>query len=132
MRAINKQLKILSETEISALYEIPDFDYEQRLEHLTLTDKELQLALGYKNLSDKVHCILQIGYFKAVKMFYRIGWNEVNPDDYLFIMQQYFQDQAVEQNIINKYQYYSQCSAISELFEYRLYDKSDEPLLCLF
>ena len=27
MRAINKQLKILSEAEISALYEIPDFDY---------------------------------------------------------------------------------------------------------
>ena len=64
MRAINKQLKILSEAEISALYEIPDFDYEQRLEYLTLTDKELQLALSYKNLSDKVHCILQIGYFK--------------------------------------------------------------------
>ena len=39
MRAINKQLKILSEAEISALYEIPDFDYEQRLEYLTLTDK---------------------------------------------------------------------------------------------
>jgi hypothetical protein len=33
MRAINKQLKILSEAEISALYEIPDFDYEQRLEY---------------------------------------------------------------------------------------------------
>ena len=131
MRAINKQLKILSEAEISALYEIPDFDYEQRLEYLTLTNKELQLALSYKNLSDKVHCILQIGYFKAVKMFYRIDWEEVNPDDYLFIMQQYFQDQAVEQNIINKYQYYNQCSAISELFKYRLYDKSDEPLLCL-
>ena len=64
-------------------------------------------------------------------MFYRIDLDEVNPDDYLFIMQQYFQDQAVEQNIINKYQYYSQCSAISELFEYRLYDKSDEQLLCL-
>ena len=40
---------------------------------------------------------------KAVKMFYRIDWDKVNPDDYLFIMQQYFQDQAVEQNIINKY-----------------------------
>ena len=52
MRAINKQLKILSEAEIAALYEIPDFDYEQRLEYLTLTDKELKLALSYKNLSD--------------------------------------------------------------------------------
>ena len=38
---------------------------------------------------------------------------------------------SVKQNIINKYQYYNQCSAISELFKYRLYDKSDEQLLCL-
>lgn len=129
MRAINKQLTILSEAEISALYEAPDFDYEQRLEYLTLTDKELQLALSRKNLSDKIHCILQIGYFKAVKMFYRITWDDVNPEDYLFITQQYFLNQLLVQNTISKYEYYTQCSAICELFEYRLWDKSDQQLL---
>jgi TnpA family transposase len=129
MRAINKQLTILSEAEISALYELPDFNYEQRLGYLTLTDGELQLALSRKRLSDKIHCILQIGYFKAVKMFHRITWDDVDPDDYLFIMQQYFSNQEPEQNVISKHEYYTQCRVISVLFEYRLWDKHDQQLL---
>ena len=69
MRASNKQITLLSEQERAALYEQPDFNYEQRLKYLTLTDQELQLALDRQGLSAKIHCILQIGYFKAVKMF---------------------------------------------------------------
>jgi len=131
MRAINKQLTILSKAEISALYEIPVFNYEQRLEYLTLTDGELQLALSRKRLSNKIHCILQIGYFKAVKIFHRITWDDVDPDDYLFIMQQYFSNQEPEQNVISKHEYYTQCRIISALFEYRLWDKHDQQLLYL-
>ena len=125
----------MSEAEISALYEIPDFDYEQRLKYLTLTEKELQLAMSRKRFSDKIHCILQIGYFKAVKMFYRITWDDVDPDDCLFIIQQYFSNHEYElelnlqQNSISKYEYYTQVQVISELFEYRLWNKSDQKLL---
>ena len=42
----NKQLTLLSERERAALYEQPDFDHEQRLKYLTLTDHELQVALN--------------------------------------------------------------------------------------
>jgi hypothetical protein len=130
MRAANKQLTILSESERAALYEIPELNYEQRLEFFTLTDKELQLALDCPSLSAKIHCILQIGYFKAVKMFYRLSWNEVDREDYLFIMQQYLVNQPIEQNsIIGKHEYYRQCGAISELFGYRLWNKSHQQLL---
>ncbi len=86
MRAVNKQLTLLSEAERAALYEMPDFNYEQRLEYFTLTDKELQVALNRQSLSAKIHCILQIGYFKAVKMFFRITWDDADPEDYGFIM----------------------------------------------
>ena len=55
MRAANKQLTLLSEAERSALYEPPDFDYEQRLKYLTLTDQELQVALNRQSLSAKIH-----------------------------------------------------------------------------
>ena len=60
MRATNKQLTILSAAEKTAFYEVPEFSPEQRLEYLSLTDQELQLALGRKNLSARIHCILQI------------------------------------------------------------------------
>lgn len=132
MPATNKQLTILSESEKAALYDIPDFNYEQRLEFFTLTDKELQLALVRPSLSARIHCVLQIGYFKAVKMFYRISWKEVDPENYLFIVQQYFSNQQMEQGTISKYEYYTQCKAISELFGYRLWNKSDHQLLYFY
>lgn len=129
MRAVNKQLTLLSEAEKSALYELPDFDYEQRLKYFTLTDQELQVVLNRQSLSNQINCILQIGYFKAVKMFYRITWDEANPEDCRFIMQQYFSNQQLEQNTISKYEYYTQCRTITELFGYRLWDKSHQQLL---
>lgn len=100
MRALNKQLTILSVSEEAALYELPEFSNEQRLEYFVLTDQELNLALDRKGLSVKIHCILQIGYFKAVKMFYRITKNDVDPEDYAFINEQYFAAETVEQNLI--------------------------------
>ncbi|MBA4697757.1 MAG: DUF4158 domain-containing protein [Legionella sp.] len=57
-------------------YEGPDFDENQRFTYFTLTKKELQIALKRQNLSAKVHCILQIGYFKAVKLFFKTPWDE--------------------------------------------------------
>jgi hypothetical protein len=71
MVASNKQLTILSDAERAAFYELPDFDNEQRFKYLTLTDNELCVALSRKTLSAKVYCILQIGYFKAVQLFFR-------------------------------------------------------------
>lgn len=129
MRAVNKQLTLLSEAERSALYEMPDFNYEQRLEYFTLTEEELQVAMNRQSLSAKIHCILQIGYFKAVKMFYRITLDDADPEDCGFIMQQYFLNQQLEQSSISKYEYYSQCNAIIELFGYRLWDKFHQQLL---
>jgi TnpA family transposase len=131
MRAVNKQLTILSESERAALYERPELTYQQRLEFFTLTDKELQLALSCSHLSAQIHCILQMGYFKAVKIFYRLSWKEVEREDYLFIRQQYFLHQPIpiEENTISSYEYYRQSRIISKLFGYSLWNKSHEPLL---
>ena len=129
MRTTNKQLTLLSERERAALYEQPDFDHEQRLKYLTLTDHELQVALNRQSLSAKIYCILQIGYFKAVKMFFRITWADVDAQDCSFIMQQYFSNQSLEQNTISKYEYYTQCKNITEFFGYRLWDQSHQQLL---
>lgn len=130
MRAVNKQLTLLAEAEQSALYELPDFDNEQRLEYFNLSDEELQMVLSRQNLSAKIHCILQVGYFKAVKMFFRIAWNDVDPEDINFITQQYFQNQQFNQQAISKYEYYTQSNAITALFGYRLWSsKAHKPLL---
>lgn len=62
-------------------------------------------------------------------MFFRIAWDEVNNEDYTFIIEQYFSNKQIELIPIRKYEYYTQCSAICSLFEYKLWNRSDEPLL---
>ncbi len=96
MRASNKRLTLLSEAEQAALYEIPDFDNNQRLEYLTFSNEEQLLVNSRKSISAKVYCILQIGYFKAVKMVFRFDWEDVLQDDIDFIMQQYFSEQQFD------------------------------------
>jgi hypothetical protein len=80
MRATNKRLTILSEAEQAALYELPDFDDEQRLEYLNLTAEEQVLMQRRSHLSDKIYCALQIGYFKAKHLFFRFTWEEAEED----------------------------------------------------
>ncbi|WP_193786959.1 DUF4158 domain-containing protein, partial [Legionella feeleii] len=129
MRASNKQLTILSEAEKAALYESPDFDEEQRLSFLNLTPEEQALVRNRANLSAQVHCALQIGYFKAMHMFFPIDWDEVQ-EDTDFIMQEYFPEHMFfHPTTITKHQYYAQCHTIAAHFGYQLWSKEFEPLL---
>lgn len=129
MSSHNKQLSVLSEAEEAAFYECPDFNEEQRLEYFSLTDDELQLALKRKNLSARVYCILQIGYFKAVKLFFNLPWDEVDPEDLHFILQQYFPEQSLQQKDITQYEYYAQCNTIANFFGYNIWCQNYQSLL---
>lgn len=126
MHATNERLTVLSEAEQFALYGLPDFDYAQRLEYLTLTDTERALATNRPHLSARVYCTLQIGYFKAKQKFFRVTWNETNREDILFVLQQYFPDQSFDEKTITKHEHYAQCHAIAECFGYRLWSKCFE------
>ncbi|MBY0378975.1 MAG: Tn3 family transposase [Burkholderiales bacterium] len=125
----NKNLTILSEAEQSALYDIPEYNNEQRLEYLSLTDTELNIALNRHNISAQIYCILQFGYFKAVKLFFRITWEESFSDDISFILQQYFENKIVILETISKHEHYAQCTEISKLYEYKPWTKDFENTL---
>ena len=129
MRTGKEHLTILSEAEQSALYDLPEYDNEQRLEYLNLTQEEFQIALSRNGLSNQVYCILQIAYFKAVKMFFRIAWEQTDSVDIDFILQQYFQSQALIPKVISKYEHYIQCSKITSFFGYTQWTQADELLL---
>ncbi|MDQ1245100.1 MAG: hypothetical protein QG565_1441 [Campylobacterota bacterium] len=129
MQAKKEHLTILSDAEQSALYDLPEYDDEQRLEYFNLTEAELQIALTRHNLSAQVHWMLQIGYFKAVKMFFRVTWEEVDPADVDFILLQYFQGLSLEVQVISKHEYYAQCSQIAQFFGYTPWAKSKEQAL---
>jgi hypothetical protein len=131
MNATNKNITLLFESERSALYEAPEFTAEQRAQYFTLTEKELALVLSRKGLSAQIHFILQLGYFKAVKAFYRVQWIDTDPEDCQFILEQYFPHQLWESRVVTKYEFYAQCRIISQLFEYTLWKNACRPLLSM-
>jgi len=129
MTSQNKQLAVLSEAEKAAFYECPDFNEEQRLEHFTLTDEELLIVLKRKDLSARIHCIFQIAYFKAVKLFFKVTWDKVDPGDLQFILQHYFPEQSFQPKEITSYEYYTQCNAITDFFGYHMWSQEYQELL---
>ncbi len=115
----NKEhLTVLNEAEYAAFYETPDFDEHQRYEYLTLTPQELDIAISRRGLSNQIFCCIQIGYFKAVNLFFGKDCSKINKDDTDFIVQQYFNNCTVSHQEITKHEYYTQCNAIMQIFGY--------------
>lgn len=129
MHKHKEHLTILSEAEQAALYDAPEYNQEQRLEFLNLTDAELQIALSRHNISAQIYCILQFGYFKSVKVFFRLTWKETDPDDISFILQQYFENKSVTLQTISKHEHYAQCTEISKLYGYKPWAKELEEVV---
>ena len=115
MATKNKLLTVLSDAEQFALYGLPDFDDGQRLDFLSLSERELALASSRPGLLAQVYCVLQIGYFKAKHAFFRFIWDDA-PDDLAFVLTRYFNGQAFEPRAITKHEHYAQRTMIAELF----------------
>lgn len=116
----NKLLAVLSDAEQEALYGLPDFDDAQQLEYLSLSAAELALASSRPGIHAQVHCILQIGYFKAKQAFFRFEWGDVE-DDCTFVLSRYFNGDVFNSKTITKHEHYAQRGLIAELVAYRLW-----------
>lgn len=128
MYANNRQLTLLSQAERAALYDVPEFDDDQRLDYFNFTNQELEIINNRPGLVDKVHCAIQIGYFKAKHLFFRLTWEE-SQEDVTFILQQYFQETNLRFIDITDHEYYVQCREIASLFEYHKWSKDKTTLL---
>jgi len=126
---MKEHLTVLSDAERTAMYDRPIYNNEQRLEYLSLTTEELQIALSRNNIPAKIYCIIQIAYFKAVKMFFRVPWQEVDQKDINFILQQYFQILFFDPQPISKREHYAQCDIITSYFGYVNWEKIHEQKL---
>jgi TnpA family transposase len=121
MPSTNKRLTILSNLEYFAFYGLPDFDEEQRSQYFTFEKYEWELILKCSSLHAQVYCALQIGYFKAKRIFFRFALNKIPQADLYFILSGYFQNQALTVFTITKYEYYFQIQSICQLFRYKLW-----------
>ena len=125
----NKNLTVLTLAEQAAYYEAPDFNEEQHYEFLILSQNELNLVMSRGSWSARVYCCLQIAYFKAVNLFFKITWDEVSNKTVSFILEQYFYNQKIKLSKITDYEYYTQCTAIAELYGFQMWDSQFSDLL---
>jgi TnpA family transposase len=125
----SERLTVLSEAERVALYGLPDFDDEQRMEYFIFTEPELALALGRPALPAQVYCTLQMGYFKAKQLFFRFSWDKLPKEDIAFILDRYFAGQDFFRFPITKHEFYAQRTAIVSFFGYRPWNQEFLPQL---
>ena len=86
-----KRLIILSCDEIEALYGRPRFTQEERCEYFSLAPEEKAALEQLRVINAKLYFILQLGYFKARKMFFVLDPEGIG-EDLRFIRDRYFPD----------------------------------------
>ena len=84
-----KRLKILTSNEIEELYGLPSFSNRDRAVYFSLDSLEKNELNYYRSIQTKVYFILQLGYFKAKRMFFTFDCLEVQ-EDIQYIFHQYF------------------------------------------
>ena len=127
--AKSERLSILSPLEEFAFYGFPDFDQEQRATFFDFTEKELEIILRRPSFHSKVYCALQVGYFKAKKLFFRFSLDKIPEDDLRFILLRYFDSNDLSIFTVTKHEYYLQRTEISDLFDYQLWSREFLPEL---
>lgn len=80
MKVFVERITILSINEINNIYNLPRLSEEERGLYFTMDAEERTIAQSHRSLNMKVFFILQLGYFKAKKMFFVLTNNEIKED----------------------------------------------------
>lgn len=129
----SKRLTILSQAEKEALYGVPDFDDFQREEFFAFTAKEYAVADRRKGAVERLHCLIQIGYFKAKQDFFDFSDSCVPTEDIAFLLSRYFPEHSMTVPLfraeLQPREQYAQRKDITELFGYQLWSGADRASL---
>jgi hypothetical protein len=120
MKGQGKRLNILTGSEIQELYGLPKFTYEDRIRYFFLNPLEEKELDYLRSTKSKVYYILQLGYFKAKKMFFTFNYQDVKEDIH-YIIQRYFpQDNELSDIEVSKPTRLTQQAVILKLLNYQL------------
>ena len=122
MKKTTKRLSILSRSEITELYEIPNFSIAQKENYFTLDDVEKQEMESRRSLESRLHFILQLGYFKHSSLFFKFKFNKVSEDVNL-IIKNYFPNAKTSNNMVSQRTQLDNQSKILKLLKFKLFDQ---------
>jgi hypothetical protein len=113
-----KRLRILSDEEIEAIYGIPRFTHEERIEYFSLSPIEKAALEQLHSIKSRIYFILQLGYFKARHLFVAFSIREIF-EDARYIQEQYFPDFQLSEFKITNVTRLNQQNMILSLRNYR-------------
>lgn len=127
----SKRLTIFTEAERVALYGLPDFDDFQRDEFFAFTEAELALADRRRGPVERLHCLLQLGYFKAKHAFFDLSADAVPDEDVAFLADRYFPGMPAPTVLrpVRRHERQEQRAEMARLFGFRLWSAEDRPIL---
>jgi len=73
-----RRLRILGDGEIEAMYGLPHFTDEERLEYFALSPTEKAALEPLHSIPSRIYGILQLGYFKSHHMFFVFHFPEAH------------------------------------------------------
>ncbi|NOQ89742.1 MAG: DUF4158 domain-containing protein [Gammaproteobacteria bacterium] len=123
MKANRNRLSILTQSEIQDYFGIPRLTQEDREYYFELADNEVKLINENWQLNSKLYFVLQLGYFKAKRMFFSFDVEAV-ANDVSYIIDAYFPYDADHKfKVLSKQTRVNQQKIICQHFSFRRYDK---------
>lgn len=120
-----KRLRILGDDEIEALYGRPRFTDEERVQAFGLAQEERALLQELRSLRSQIYFILQLGYFKAKRLFFMFDLQETTAD-VQYIREQYFPNEQIDElSALNKRTIFHQRRLILDLYHYRSCEEAE-------
>ena len=124
----DRRLKILGQDEIDEIYGLPRFSDEERELHFALTPSEEAALEDLHSTKSKLAFILQLGYFKARRLFHIFGATDVAAD-LSHVAERYFPGTAEPDCAVSKRTRLKHQRLILALCEYKICDDSDRQYL---
>ena len=124
----NRRLKILGQDEIDEIYGLPRFSDEERELYFTLMPSEEATLEDLHSTQSKIAFILQLGYFKARRMFFIFTAHDVAAD-LNHVAERYFPGTAEPDCTVSKRTRLKHQRLILTLCKYKICDDSDRQYL---
>lgn len=116
--AISDHLSILSQEEISLLYDVPKIDEEDRQLLFEITPEDEAYLNQQTVVNNKINYLLQVGYFRATRNFYKFTFQQVK-DDTLYIINQHFPETNFPKKDIDINKHYAAQKMICDIYKYK-------------
>ncbi len=113
----HKRIKLLSESEINAIYGFPTFNKVEQSLYFEFNNQEMETAGKYRTIKAKTYFLLSLGYFKAQQQFYAFDLKESR--DAQYVATKYFNNNVNLNGRLDKRTYKKQKNDILELLGYK-------------